>query len=217
MHLYLIRHGESEINLTWPVAGPPEKIDTPLTERGRRQAAALAEWLPHKAPELAAIYASSMQRTLETAGILAAHYDLEVRPDHRVREIGNNAWDHSPLPPEELPGNMPGVPTCTEPFTSVVDHIEHGESWAHLRVRVGDFLHALVAQHSGETIAVVTHGTAQAALIDIIFNVPIYRRASLRSFYTSVSRFEYVNEPHGPIWRVDYLLSTEHLALHGVE
>ena len=42
MHFYLIRHGQSYVNLSdW--AG---HLDAGLTELGKRQAAALAAWLP---------------------------------------------------------------------------------------------------------------------------------------------------------------------------
>lgn len=57
MHFYLIRHGQSYVNLSdW--AG---HLDAGLTELGKRQAAALAAWLPQRLPSIDLLYASTMQ------------------------------------------------------------------------------------------------------------------------------------------------------------
>ena len=59
MHLYLIRHGQSFVNLKDWKGG---NLDAGLTELGQRQAAALARWLPSQLPTFDALYASTMQR-----------------------------------------------------------------------------------------------------------------------------------------------------------
>ncbi len=67
MHLYLIRHGQSYVNLAdWKPASPAE-WDASLTPLGQRQAAALAKWLPTAVPHADALYASTMKRAQETA------------------------------------------------------------------------------------------------------------------------------------------------------
>ena len=64
MHLYMIRHGQSYVNLPdWSGTN----WDQPLTELGRQQAAALAAWLPQHLPEVNILYASTMLRARETA------------------------------------------------------------------------------------------------------------------------------------------------------
>ena len=56
MHLYVIRHGQSYVNL------PDWKgdVDASLTPLGQQQAAALAEWLPKHLPDVNAIYSLSL-------------------------------------------------------------------------------------------------------------------------------------------------------------
>ena len=57
MHLYLIRHGQSYVNLKdWDGGNQ----DTGLTELGHRQAAALGAWLPGELPAVDVLYASTM-------------------------------------------------------------------------------------------------------------------------------------------------------------
>jgi 2,3-bisphosphoglycerate-dependent phosphoglycerate mutase len=68
MHLYLIRHGQSHVNLAEWDSG---NTDEGLTELGQKQAAALGGWLPRFVPDVEAIYASTMRRALETAEYLA--------------------------------------------------------------------------------------------------------------------------------------------------
>ena len=63
MHLYLIRHGQSYVNLPDWDSG---NVDEGLTELGQQQAAALAAWLPGKLPQVDVIYASTMKRARET-------------------------------------------------------------------------------------------------------------------------------------------------------
>ena len=65
MHLYLIRHGQSYVNLPdWSGVN----ADEPLTELGRQQAAALAAWLPQRLAQVNHIYASTMARAHRALG-----------------------------------------------------------------------------------------------------------------------------------------------------
>ena len=68
MNLYMIRHGQSYVNLHEWTGG---NTDEGLTDLGQRQAAALAAWLPEEVDEVDAIYCSTMQRARETAAPLA--------------------------------------------------------------------------------------------------------------------------------------------------
>ena len=92
MHLYMIRHGQSHINLAEWDSG---NTDEGLTELGQKQAAALAQWLPGQVPEVDVLYTSTMRRALETTEHVAAAYDLTPNYEDSLREIGNNRWDHS--------------------------------------------------------------------------------------------------------------------------
>src|SRR5690606_35209287 len=103
MHLYLIRHGQSYVNLPdWSGTN----WDQPLTELGRRQAGALAAWLPQRLPAVDTIYASTMARARETAAPLAEVYNMPISFEDRVREIGNNRYDHVPWSADEQPGRF---------------------------------------------------------------------------------------------------------------
>ncbi len=67
MRVYFVRHGESEANLLREFSNTGLKH--PLTEKGRRQAHALADWL--RTAHVARIYTSPLLRAQQTAQILA--------------------------------------------------------------------------------------------------------------------------------------------------
>ena len=105
MHLYFIRHGQSHVNLPdWEHGN----TDEGLTELGQAQAAALANYLPSEIPVIDALYASTMLRTRETAQAVADAYGAEIHFDDRMREVGNNRWDHTPWPNDALPKDYVG-------------------------------------------------------------------------------------------------------------
>lgn len=80
--IYLIRHGQTEWNLETRLQGGK---DSPLTERGRRQAEALALSLNKTPPVF--LFASPLGRASKTADMIAKGYDIPVQTDERLAEL----------------------------------------------------------------------------------------------------------------------------------
>ena len=210
MKLYLIRHGQSFVNLKdWDWES--DTVDQPLTDLGQQQAAALATWLPQRLPQIDALYASTMQRARQTAAPLAATYQCTIQFDDRVREIGNNQIDHTAWPDEQLPRRYAeGWPTA-RPFSPTMSDAERSESFMHTRVRVGLFLEEIVERHRDQTVLVVCHGGVFDCAFDHVFNVGPWRRTEIWTNNTGLSHFEYVAFPNRETWRLHYHNRTEHL------
>lgn len=207
MHLYLIRHGESFVNLKdWDKGNTDEGL-TPL---GQRQAHALAAWLPQEMNHVDALYASTMKRARETAVPIAAAYDVPIHHDDRLREVGNNRLDHQPWPSDDLPdyGNFWG---SERPFSAITPNREGGESLMHSRVRVGHFIEELIEKHRDETVVAICHGGVVEMAFDHMFNVGSFRRCEVWSKNTGVTHFEYVEHPSRETWRLHYHNRVEHL------
>jgi broad specificity phosphatase PhoE len=86
--IWLARHGETDANAEGRVQG---SIDSPLNERGREQALALArEAVPLG---IQALYTSQLQRARETAEIVGAELGLEPRVDPRFAESWRGEWE----------------------------------------------------------------------------------------------------------------------------
>lgn len=208
MHLYLVRHGQSFVNLEdWDGGNQ----DVGLTELGQRQAAALAAWLPPRLPQVDALFASTMQRARETVAPLAYAYRIAVRWDDRLREIGSNRLDHTPWSPAELPQSYSDYWASERPFATTTPLVEGGESFMHFRVRVGAFIEELVSCCRDQRVVAVCHGGVIEAAFDHIFNIGPWRRCEIWNYNTGVSHFEYVEHPRRETWRLHYHNRVDHL------
>ncbi len=209
MHLYLIRHGQSFVNLKEWTNG---NIDAGLTELGQLQAAALAQWLPAHVPQVDVLYASTMARARETAAAVAGAYRADILFDDRLREVGNNRLDHSPWPNEKLPQAFAEYWGSSRPFSPIVDADNLGETFMHFRTRVGLFLEGAANTHRGQTVMVVCHGGVMEAAFDHIFNIGPWRRCEVWVHNTAVTHFEFVEHPGREVWRLHFHNRTDHLA-----
>ena len=149
--LLLLRHGESEWNLTGRVQGQAPGVQ--LTDRGWEQARQAAAAL--RGSGASRLLASDLLRAQQTAQVIAQELGLPVTSASELREqaLGElEGWAWRDLREEPTP---PGV------------HINEvrwggGESVADMYARLTGFCERLLAQADGETVALVTHaGTIQ--------------------------------------------------------
>lgn len=209
MHLFLIRHGQSYVNLPDWTEG---NVDVGLTDEGKRQAAALASWLPTKVPAAKAIYCSTMKRAVETATPLQEVYSVPLTFEDRLREIGLNRHDHTPWPNEQLPA-YGGIWGSQIPFDNITPDTVGGESYMHFRVRIGAFMEQMVVRHRDDTIIAVCHAGVIEAALDHIYNIGPWRRSEAWTSNTGVTYFQYVAHAARETWRLRYHNRTNHLTL----
>ena len=147
--IFLIRHGATTLSAEDRFAGA---TDVPLSDEGRQQAGRLAERLGDV--PVAAVYASPLGRTLETAAILAAPHRLEVQPRDGLREISHGHWEQ--LTRHEVEKKFPAEAAAWEedPFTFAP---EGGESGLAVTARALPALIEIVRRHEGSPVIVVSH------------------------------------------------------------
>jgi broad specificity phosphatase PhoE len=208
VQLYLIRHGQSYVNLKDWTKG---NTDEGLTELGKAQAQRLGAWLPTHIPSIDAIYCSTMKRARETVAAISVGYDVEVKYDDRLREIGNNRLDHTPWPNDALPKDYADYWASERPFAPLILNEELAESYMHFRTRVGIFVEQLTDRHRGETVVVVAHGGVVEAVFDHVFNIGPWRRCEVWDHNTAVTHFEFVQIAGRETWRLHYHNRVEHL------
>jgi 2,3-bisphosphoglycerate-dependent phosphoglycerate mutase len=151
--IWLARHGETADNAEGRVQG---SIDTPLNERGREQARALAEQAT--ALDLDALYTSQQSRALETARIVAERLGLEPIVDERFAESRRGEWEGRLLSDIERE-----EPEAWHAWRSGQDGFRFpgGESLAEHVARVGEALREVE-----QPALVICHGgTVRAALV----------------------------------------------------
>jgi broad specificity phosphatase PhoE len=147
--VYLARHGESDWNAANRFQG---WSDRPLTELGRRQAAALAEAVAG-AGELEAVYTSPLVRARETAEVVGARLGLEPVALADLREVDVGAW--TGLARAEVEERYP------EAFARWLgggEGWEDGETYADMSARALAAVLAAAAEHPDGAILVVSHG-----------------------------------------------------------
>jgi probable phosphoglycerate mutase len=145
--LLLARHAVT--HQTGPVlSGRAPGID--LSEDGRRQAKELGVRL---APvPVAAVYASPIERTRQTAEAVAEPHGLEVRVLEGVLEADYGSWTGGSL--KELARTDLWKTVQRTPSRA---RFPDGESLSAMQARVVEALDGVVEAHPGQTIVVVSH------------------------------------------------------------
>jgi broad specificity phosphatase PhoE len=88
--LYLIRHGQSEVNATPDMIG--QGATTPLTKLGMDQAAALRDHLDSKRIVFDKVFSSDYTRALETAKIVSERQQYPIHIRSALREYSAGDW-----------------------------------------------------------------------------------------------------------------------------
>ena len=142
MKLYVARHGETTWNVVDKICG---RTDAPLTDKGRAQAAALAEKAGDKGIEV--IIASPLQRAYETAMAVSEKIGVPVFKDERLMEQhygvyeGMSRFDEGFLADKrQFAAGYPG-----------------GESMFRLAHRIYGFLDDVKERYPDQTVLLVCH------------------------------------------------------------
>lgn len=123
-----------------------------LSDEGRGQAARLSARL--SGTKIAAVYASPLDRTMETARILAEPHEIEVTPCDGLREISHGHWEQ--MTRQEVDEKYPREADEWEkdPYTFAPTG---GESGLAVTARALPALMAILRAHPGRKILVVSH------------------------------------------------------------
>ncbi len=156
--LYLVRHGETD----WNAAGRWQgHTDIALNERGRAQSRVLAQRLRDEGIHFDAIYSSDLARAFQTAWEIGAAVKVAVQMWPPLRELDVGSW--SGLTRDEIRAHYPDDYQMMEQGTDFARG--GGETMAAMRQRVTQTVEAIVQQHPGETLALVTHGGVVRVLV----------------------------------------------------
>ncbi|HKO49732.1 MAG TPA: histidine phosphatase family protein [Polyangiaceae bacterium] len=147
--LLLIRHGATVLSAEDRFAGA---TDVALSDEGQQQARALGERLAEA--EIAAVYASPLQRTIATAHLIAAPHRLPVTADAGLREIDHGRWEQ--LTRREVEQRFPEeyLNWESDPFTFAP---EGGESGLSVMARALPVVRRIVVANPDRTVAIVSH------------------------------------------------------------
>lgn len=148
--LICLRHGEAESNFAQTLA---PSLSSPLTTRGREQAAAAGEMLRDRSA--VRIYSSAVSRAVETATIIAQACGLEVVQLEGMNEveIGPHA---DPVDPKSRLAAAEAL-RCWVVDQNLDQDYVGGETGRDAVRRTAGSLSGIVSDHPDETVIVVAH------------------------------------------------------------
>jgi broad specificity phosphatase PhoE len=152
--LLLVRHGQQDYDANGPVA---QMVDPPLSELGQNQARLVGMALSTE--RIDAVYASPLQRALETGREIARHHRLElvVVADLREVEVFRD------VPPEKTALDHIGRLALMGTRHRMVqekswDVYPFSEPSYEFRKRVINTIEGIVATHPNERVVIACHG-----------------------------------------------------------
>jgi broad specificity phosphatase PhoE len=184
--ILLVRHGQTAWNREERFRG---QVDLPLDEWGRQQAELVGrrivgQWKP------AAIYASSLQRTLQTAAVVARACGLRTTIHDGLLDIDYGAFAGLTL--EEAADLHPELARAWQRAPHMV-LFPGGESVGDVRDRAEAALMEIAANHPDQTVVLVSHVVVCRLLLCAVLGIDSSYFWAFEPATGSISAFEILN------------------------
>lgn len=180
--IHLVRHGEHSLQGRLAAGRTP---GIGLSPKGRAEAAALAAHLAGE--KIDAIYASPLDRTRETAAIIASRLELPVVIREDVVEVDFGEWTG-------LTFDQVRAHKHWELWRShrSIATIPGGESWRQVQDRIVNALFELRVLHPDGTVVVVSHGDVIRSALLFVLGMPLdfYNRIEIGTASVSTIRID---------------------------
>ncbi|MFM8365042.1 MAG: histidine phosphatase family protein [Verrucomicrobiota bacterium] len=147
--VFLVRHGATVLSAEDRFAGA---TNVELSEIGREQVHALSQRLATQ--DITSIYASPLDRTMETARILALPHGLPIQTEDGLREINHGVWEGLTRHDAETRFGDMYEQWESDPYNFSP---EGGESGLAVTARAMPALLRAVAAHPGGIVCIVSH------------------------------------------------------------
>lgn len=160
--LTIVRHGQTSANIDGVWHG---SINTPLTDHGHRQAAAVGAHIEANHREVSHVYASPLDRAHHTAHAIAGPLGLTPTLDAELVEFDLGEWEglsfKTLFEDKKLFDHMRSDPDFN-PYG--------GESPRQVGNRLAGALRRIADRHPGDRVVVVTHGGALSIALGVILD-----------------------------------------------
>lgn len=161
MIIYLIRHGETDLNKQKRLQG---QTDIPLNEYGRQLARITGQALSEVCFDY--VFSSPLSRALETAEIIVGSRTCDLITEERIQEISFGEYEGLCYGAENF--NIPD-PDFLNFFSAPDVYVTppKGENFKDVIARTGEFFKELTGnpEYEDKTVLVSTHGCALKALL----------------------------------------------------
>lgn len=160
MKLYVIRHGEVDINVNCLINA---RNDSYLNERGIKQAKEAGNIIKNKHIDF--IICSPLKRTKETCEYINVN-KVQVKYDDRLMERDSRSLMYKPI--SILDKSI---------WYDITQDIIYGdnEGFKSVFTRIKDFLNSIVVEYKDKDLLIVTHGDVCKAINAVINNITDYK------------------------------------------
>ena len=198
---FFIRHGQAESNVK-RIVNSRVGVKNPLTEKGQKQIESTGKKL--KDSDIDLIIASPLQRTIETAEIIAKNVGIDkskIIIDDRLAEIGF--------------GDFEGGPSYPDHFTALRKSFERdgfygrhftkgGESYGDIYTRISEFLYDIESKYKGKRIAICSHqAVLRMAFLVSSGYIPKHKNYLL-IFREMFGEFGFIRTRNGDILKINF-------------
>jgi len=155
--VFLVRHGQT------PTTGktlPGRAKGLHLADKGHEQAASVAERIAPLAKRVAAVYASPLERTKETAAPIGKALGQRVRTNRGLLECDFGEWTGAEL---KALGKLPQWKQVQRYPSGF--RFPGGESFSEMQVRINDAVAKMVVAHPGKAVVAVSHADPIKAVV----------------------------------------------------
>jgi len=182
--LYIIRHGETDLNKRGVVQG--RGVDTDLNETGRRQAAAF--YKAYKHIPFDKIYTSTLKRTHQTVD----QFIKDGIPWTQYSGLDEMAW--GVFEGQESTEDVKvAYSTMMDNWTRGDLHLkfENGESPLEVHERQLEVLEKLIEENDDTNILICMHGRAMRLFLCLLANLPLYEMEKFPHTNTTLYKVKY--------------------------
>lgn len=197
--LYIIRHGQTDLNLKGIVQG--RGIDSPLNETGRKQAQAF--YAHYRDVPFDKIYTSTLIRTHQT---VASFTGIPTEQLAGLDEIGWGIYEGK----EQTPDIMAGFAELIEGWRrGELDRaVEGGETPNQLAARQREALQHILSHPDEQTVLICMHGRAMRIFLCLLIGRDIASMDEFPHTNTALYKVHY----NGQSFSIVDAYNTEHLA-----
>ncbi len=163
--IYIVRHGQTVWNAEGRIQG---HSDVSLSEKGRRQAQAMAQRLSDVS--FHAAYCSDLSRATETGQIILEGRDVPLQPTSELREYSKGVFEG--MTELEYQAKYPELYQA-----SLVNDLDlappGGETIRQASARMSAFIIGVRQRHPNDTTLVVGHGGSLRAAVVALLSLPL--------------------------------------------
>ncbi len=191
--LLLVRHGVTEHTSGRRFSGGLASSNPGLSDEGRAQISATADWLSSVADRVDAVVSSPVRRARESAEILGDRLGVAVEEEPGFAEMEFGTWDGMTF--DEVAAADPAA--VERWLGSLEERPGGGESLLMVQERVLAALERVLSRHTGRTVVIASHVTPIKVVVAEALQVPLEVQFRMELRPASVTVVTFFTPPEG--------------------